>query len=118
MKKNFVTLAAVIALIVVSMGFISCRKEEKMDTSVSIMKLFDFGYKEETFDISIPSNTNVILDNPSEWIIITKTGEKEEQIFHCTVLENETTSSRTGKITYNQNLVSVLITVWQSGKSE
>ena len=106
-----------------SLGFISCTKEEPIEiSSQSVSRSFVCGDEGRTFDVSIKSKINVDLENPYEWITITKTKEGEEQIFHFTVLKNETAFLRQAGIVFSKvessKTLSISISILQFGKSE
>ena len=117
--KKFSICTAIIALIAISTVFISCNKTTD---EVSISESYTCGAGGGAFDVSVKSNIDVVLDNSYEWITMTKTGEKKDQVFHFTISGNETVSLRNATINYTHkdknNTVSVLISIKQSGKTE
>ena len=119
--KNYSIFVAIIALIAISAGFISCTKteviNEETEVNINILAIsqaFIFGAEGGTIDVPVESNINFSFNNPYNWITITKTGEKKDQVFHFTVSKNETAGKRNAEITYSNTEIDISISIEQS----
>ncbi|MDR3194135.1 MAG: hypothetical protein LBT76_02440 [Tannerella sp.] len=75
---------------------------ERIDLEQDVVLEFDilyFSKNGETKDVkAAPCDHSLSVMEQPEWVVITKTGDTGEQVFHLAVEKNESTSLRSGNV--------------------